>query len=127
MSTRPNMRILADENMSRSTILALRAAGYDVVAVKEQHPGLADEDILHMAQSDHRLIISHDKDFGELAVRCGLPASSGIILFRVSRGTPHDDAARIVAILGSREDWPRHFSVVDDEKIRMRPIPAKGR
>ncbi len=64
MSTRSNVGILADENISRSAIRALRVAGYDVVAVTEQRPGLADEDVLLMAQSDHRLIITHDKDFG---------------------------------------------------------------
>lgn len=65
MSTRAKVHILADENMGRSTIMELRAAGYDVVSVKEQHAGMADEDILHPAQSDHREIITHDKDFGD--------------------------------------------------------------
>ncbi len=59
-------------------------------------------------------------------MRRGLAASSGIILFRLSQGTPYNDTARIVAILGSRKDWSGHFSVVDDEKIRMRPLPSRA-
>ena len=50
-------------------------------------------------------------------------ARSGIVLFRLRRGRPQDDAQRIVAILTSRDDWSGHFSVVDDDKIRMRVLP----
>lgn len=126
MSTRASLRILADENIGGRVVKALRSAGYDVVSVKEQFPGIRDTDVLRIAHEEQRLIITQDKDFGELAVRLSLSASSGILLIRIGRGRPHDDAERIVAVVRSRADWSGHFSVVDDERIRMRPLPRKN-
>ncbi|PSR21776.1 MAG: hypothetical protein C7B45_09315 [Sulfobacillus acidophilus] len=126
MSIRTSLRILADENIGARVVEALRSAGYDVVSVKEQFPGIRDTDVLRIAHEEQRLIITQDKDFGELAVRLGLPASSGVLLIRIDRGLPHDDAERIVAVVRSRADWSGHFSVVDDERIRMRPLPRKS-
>ncbi len=117
------MRILADENIGRGVIRALRAVGYDVLSVLESKPGLSDTEVLSMAQAQERVVITQDKDFGELAVRGGLPARSGIVLLRLRQGRPQDDAQRILAILTSRDDWSGHFSVVDDDKIRMRVLP----
>lgn len=118
------MRLLADENIGRGLIVALRLAGYDVLSIKEQMPGTSDADVLETAQSQERVVITQDKDFGELAVRYGLPAGCGIILFRMGRSYSGEDPRRIVEILKSRHDWPGHFTVVDDDKIRMRVLPS---
>ncbi len=126
MSTRASLRILADENIGGRVVGALRSAGYDVISVKEQFSGIRDTDVLRIAHEEQRLIITQDRDFGELAVRLGLPASSGVLLIRIDRGLPHDDAERIVTVVRSRADWSGHFSVVDDERIRMRPLPRKN-
>ena len=126
MSTRASLRILADENIGGRVVGALRSAGYDVISVKEQFPGIRDTDVLRIAHEEQRLIITQDRDFGELAVRLGLPASSGVLLIRIDRGLPHDDAERIVTVVRSRADWSGHFSVVDDERTRMRPLPRKN-
>ncbi len=126
MSTRSSLRILADENISGRVVEALRSVGYDVVSIKQLFPGIRDTDVLRIAHEEQRRIMTQDKDFGELAVRLGLPASSGVLLIRVGRGLPHDDAERIVAVVRSRTDWSGHFSVVDDERIRMRPLPRQN-
>ena len=97
-----------------------------MVSVTEQFPGIRDTDVLRIAHEEQRLIITQDKDFGELAVRFGLPASSDVLLIRIGRGLPHDDAERTVAVVRSRADWSGHFSVVDDERIRMQPLPRKN-
>lgn len=115
------MRLLADENFPRQVVEALRAAGEDVAWVRTDSPGASDPEVLTRAVSEQRLLLTFDKDFGELAVRHGLPASCGIVLFRVSLRNPTAAAVRIVATLRSRSDWAGHFSVVDDTRIRMRP------
>lgn len=51
--------------------------------VRTEAPGSDDREILAKAQLENRIIITFDKDFGELAYRCNLPSSSGIILFRI--------------------------------------------
>jgi len=55
----------------------------------------------------------------------GAPATAGIILFRLSGGDPSADNWRVLSVLQSRTDWPGHFSVVTDDRIRMRPLPAR--
>ena len=118
------MRIIANENISGSVIRHLRETGHDVLSVKDTIRGANDTDVLSQAQAEQRLVITHDKDFGELAFRFGLPAECGIVLFRLSGGNPDVDYQRIIEVLESRSDWAGHFCVVDDEKIRVRSLPG---
>lgn len=118
------MRIIANENITASVIGQLRARGHDVLSVKETLRGASDPDVLARAQADQRLVITHDKDFGELAFRSGLPANCGIVLFRLSGNDPDVDNRRVIEVLESRADWAGHFAVVDDQRIRMRPLPG---
>ena len=95
------MRWIANENVSRTVISALRDRRHDVLSVKESLRGACDSDILARAQAEQRTVVTHDKDFGELAFRCGLPASSGIVLFRLSGSDPEADNLRILEVLES--------------------------
>lgn len=117
------MRIVANENVARTVIEELRRRGHDVLSVKESLRSERDPVILARAQAEQRLVVTHDKDFGELAFRFGLPATSGVILFRLSGHDPDTDNARILEVLEGRSDWDGHFSVVTDERIRMRRLP----
>ena len=81
-----------------------------------------DEDVLRRAQMEERLLVTFDKDFGELAFRVGLPAASGVVLFRISAPSSAHVARVAVSVLGGRDDWAGHFSVVDDRRIRMTPL-----
>ena len=77
------MRLLANENFPGAAVAALRNAGHDVLWVRTESPGATDRAVLHAAQSQERILLTFDKDFGELAFRSNLPAQSGIILFRL--------------------------------------------
>jgi predicted nuclease of predicted toxin-antitoxin system len=118
------MRFLANENFPGLAVGALRDRGWDVVWVRTDFPGITDHEVLSRAQADNRILLTFDKDFGELAYRCGLPAASGIILFRISLRSPSAVAQIIVAALTSRSDWQGHFSVVEANRIRMTPLPG---
>jgi predicted nuclease of predicted toxin-antitoxin system len=118
------MRFLANENVTRTVVLALRQDGHDVLSVKESMRSERDDAILSRAQSEERVVVTHDKDFGELAFRSRLPASCGIILFRLSGWGRDADNERILLALRSRADWAGHFSVVTDSRVRMRPLPG---
>jgi predicted nuclease of predicted toxin-antitoxin system len=118
------MKLLANENCPRLIVDALTAAGHDVLWVRTAAPGLADPDVLARAVAEARVLVTFDKDFGELAFRAGLPATCGVILLRISLADPAAAAALVVATLASRTDWPGHFSVVSDRRIRMRLLPG---
>ena len=117
------LRILANENFPGPVIRALRQRGHDVASVKEIMRGSGDRAVLERAQAEQRLVVTFDKDFGELAFRFGLPAACGVVMFRLAGATPEIDNARVLAVLESRSDWTGHFAVVTDDRIRIRPLP----
>ncbi len=114
------MLFLANENVAKTIVEGLRKNGHDVLSAKESMRGQPDDIILSRAQAEKRIVLTHDKDFGELAIRLGLPAESGVILIRLS-GTDKDTACqRTIEAIESRSDWQGKFSVVTGNRIRMR-------
>jgi hypothetical protein len=120
------MRLLLNENLPGSLARRLREEGHDVVAVKETMRGADDLSVLARALAEARLLLTQDKDFGELVVRHGLPAECGILLFRLTGAGPEADTKRMLDVVGSRNDWSGHFSVATDDRVRMRPLEAAG-
>jgi predicted nuclease of predicted toxin-antitoxin system len=119
------MRILANENFPGGAVSALRERGHDVAWVRSDAPGSSDVEVLERAQAEGRILVTFDKDFGELAFRSGLPASSGVVLFRISVPSPSHVARVAVAALESRTDWAGNFAVVEDNRIRITPLPGQ--
>ena len=119
------MRLCANENMGADTVARLRLAGHDVLWIRETAPGIPDVAVLARAQGEGRLLLTFDKDFGELVFHRGATASCGIILFRITQPSATQVAEKICAIIASRTDWEGHYSVVDDTTIRMRKLPSK--
>ena len=117
------MRLCANENIPEDCVSRLRQSGHDVLWVREAAPGSPDSAVLTRALAEGRLLITFDKDFGELVFRRGAKASQGIVLFRISQPSAAAVAERVAAVLASRDDWPGHFSVVDDFTIRLRRLP----
>ena len=115
------MRLCANENIPEDCIIKLRLSGHEVLWVRETMPGSPDPDVLARALAEGRLLITCDKDFGELVFKRGEKASQGIVLFRISQPSSQVMAARIATVLAFRDDWTGHFSVVDDFAT-MRPL-----
>jgi predicted nuclease of predicted toxin-antitoxin system len=116
------MRFLADENIPGTAVAALEAIGHDVAWVRLASPGLADRDVLSWAVRDGRVLLTFDKDFGELARASSPPGECGVVLFRLPMPKAGDAARLILDVLKSRDDWAGHFSVVEPARIRMRPL-----
>lgn len=116
------VRILANENVPGEAVKALREKAHDVAWACEDAPGSSDILILARARGEERILITFDKDFGELALRFGLPASSGIILFRLRPAPPSHVAGMIAGVIDSRTDWAGHFPVIEEGRIRMTPL-----
>ena len=118
------LRFVANENISGTVIERLRAAGHDVLSVKETMRGQTDTAILARVQDEERVLITQDKGFGELAFRWGLPVSCGAILLRLGGDDSKRDNRRAIQAILSRADWVGHFSVVSDDRIRTRSLPS---
>jgi predicted nuclease of predicted toxin-antitoxin system len=116
------LRFLADENFPGAAVRALRGAGHDVSWVQEEMPGAPDLGVIARAAEESRIILTFDKDFGELAFKSAGIAPAGVVLFRVLAASPDELAARTVDLISSRTDWDGMFSVVDSRRLRMRPL-----
>jgi predicted nuclease of predicted toxin-antitoxin system len=88
------MRFLADENFPGDAVTALRTSGHDVLWIRTDAPGITDQDVLARSLKDARVLLTFDKDFGELAWRSGLPATCGIVLFRLPARSVRQVSAR---------------------------------
>lgn len=75
------LQFLADESCDFIVVRALREAGFDVTAIAELTPRAGDPIVLDMALNGQRIVLTEDKDFGQLVVAQRLP-SAGVILIR---------------------------------------------
>ena len=119
------MRFLADENFPRAAVAAVSQAGFEIVSVAQTAGGMRDADLLAWAAREGRIILTFDKDFGELARASG-SRSFGVILFRIPMPRSADVGRELVDRICPRGDWMGHFSVVEAGRIRMRPLGQTG-
>jgi predicted nuclease of predicted toxin-antitoxin system len=117
------MNFVADESCAMPVIKALREADHDVIAIAEVAQGAADDQVLERALKEKRILITEDRDFGELVYARGR-SSAGVMLVRFHSRARHAKAATVVEAisrLGSRlED---SFTVVEPGRVRINSRP----
>jgi predicted nuclease of predicted toxin-antitoxin system len=119
------MKFLADENVEQPIIDSSRSIGHDVAAVGEIAPGGRDEQVLQRANAESRILLTNDRDFGELVYRESR-LSAGILLLRFQAADGREKAARLADILPQIEKrLPGHFAVVTEERARLRPLRVR--
>lgn len=116
------MKFLADEGIDRSIVQGLRNLNHDVFYVVEQERSLEDEVLLAKAKEEGRIMITRDKDFGELSFRLN-KLHSGIILVRLE-GYNTMERGEIVCKLVHQHlnELQNSFTVIQPGLIRIRPI-----
>jgi len=116
------VRFAADECCDAVLVAGLRADGHDVWYVMEAARGADDRTVLQNAQAEQRILLTEDKDFGELVVRLGLP-TYGVLLLRMNPTDSQAKLARLREVLQKHASrLPGSFVVVDDSKTRFRPL-----
>ncbi len=114
------MKFLVDECTGRRLALLLKEAGYDVIFVGDWKSGATDEEVLRKAEEEGRILITDDKDFGELIFRLGKP-SNGVILIRTSTTNP-EKRFELLEILLNTIDVRDRFIVLKDNVVKIRKI-----
>src|SRR6476620_12717649 len=104
-------RFLADENMPADAVRAAQTAGIDLVWVHDLMPGAKDDAVLSTAVSEGRVLVTFDKDFGEMVFNLGRSASPGIVLVRPRLRSPAVIATFTVAVLNQPIVWEGNFCV----------------
>ena len=116
------MTFMADENFPRQAVVALRESGFQIAWISEESAGASDDEVLRLCSTKKQILLTFDKDFGELAFHRRLPAECGIVLFRVRSQNPEEVAAIALAALRSGREWEGNFSVITALGIRVRPL-----
>jgi predicted nuclease of predicted toxin-antitoxin system len=122
------VRFLADESCDYRVVKALRASGHDVVAVVEESPGAPDPEVFARSRREHRVLVTEDKHFGQLAVAAELGQQGGLLLVRCSeefRANLPQTITALVATLGER--LLGSLAVWTPMRIRLRQIPGGGK
>ena len=118
------LAFLADENVEMDVIDRLKSLGHTAVHVSELSRGRPDAAVLQAASQAGQILITNDRDFGELVFRKH-HSSVGVILVRLPGRTP-GTKARLVAHAVQRygEDLLGAFVVIGPRTIRLRRVPG---
>lgn len=116
------MKFLLDECCSAQLVKKLRKSGHDILFVTEKFPGATDRQVLQTAYSENRILITEDKDFGELIFRLKKQVV-GIILLRFTTEEREQMWPNLRELLALKQsELKGKFVVVDAEKYRIRSL-----
>ena len=116
------MKLVADENIEVWLVEALRSHGHEIHYIYETNRGAGDETVLEIANQKDSLLLTSDKDFGELVYRLG-QASKGVILLRIfgmEKGEKTDLVIRALEKYG--EEMPGTFTAITSKIVRIRKL-----
>lgn len=117
------MQLLADENTDFAVVRGLRAAGHDVVAIAELSPRADDRDVIDRCHREGRILITEDKDFGQLVYASGAQAS-GVILLRFPSGRRSEMVDAVVDLIDAQADkLVGSFVVLQPGRARITKLP----
>ncbi|MBC8183333.1 DUF5615 family PIN-like protein [candidate division KSB1 bacterium] len=116
------MKFLADENVEKPIVDWLRNNGFDVLYVSEFAKSSPDDELLEKANQEYRILLTNDKDFGEL-VFLQRKSSSGVILMRFTNDDSSNKVKHISHLVTNyRDKLEGNFTVISETKVRFRNI-----
>jgi predicted nuclease of predicted toxin-antitoxin system len=115
------VRLLLDENLPPLVGDALKAAGHDVLMASSACPGAPDEDVIALAVAEGRVLVTQDKDFGQLAFQRG-QRPRGLVRVALPRQRPAEKAATLVQALAN-EDADGVVLTVGPARVRRSALP----
>lgn len=116
------MNLLADEGVDGPVVERLRQDGHTVLYVAEMEPGISDQEILRKANEHLSLLVTADKDFGEMVFRQNRLSAGGVVLIRLAGLSAERKAEVVSQVLRDRgTELPQTFSVISPGRVRIRP------
>jgi predicted nuclease of predicted toxin-antitoxin system len=114
------LKFVADESVDYQIVSLLRQGGHEVLYIAESQAGASDDSVLAQANLGKAVLLTSDKDFGDLVFRQRL-ISSGVVLLRIA-GLSQERKAEIVvdAIRKHGPEMPEGFTVLTPTTIRIR-------
>jgi predicted nuclease of predicted toxin-antitoxin system len=115
--------LLVNENFPAPSLKALRAFGFDVIAVSEVMPGATDRAVLEYARTLNRWLITFDRDYGELVFMRELLPPPAIIFIRQEPIPPDAPATWVANLLSDSSLESGYFVTLGSKTIRRRLMP----
>ena len=117
------MTFLADESVDYPIVKSLRDSNFTVDYITEIKPGISDDQVIELASQKGRILITADKDFGELTYRRNM-ISEGIVFYRLSGMNNNEKAALVVSVIKSHiSDLKGSFTVITRDHTRIKMLP----
>lgn len=115
------MKFLANENYPVPSVKILREAGIAVKSIMEEAAGISDEHVIRIAQQGKLIILTFDKDYGELNFRHGINNPPAVVFFRY-KGLSPEFAGNLLkmSILDNEIELDDAFTVIEENNIRQR-------
>lgn len=116
------MNFIADENIDDDIVLELRQRGYEIISISENFPGISDEQVLEITNKHHGILITGDKDFGDLVFLMG-KSVRGVVLIRLF-GIPQFEKVKTIVDTFKQyaNQFEDSFTVIQKNKIRIKNI-----
>ena len=116
------MRFLADESCDFAVVRSLRAASHDVTTIAESSAGIEDQAVIDQSIREARILLTEDKDFGDLAFRQAMSVP-GIVLLRIESSRRLRKGPRLMAAIERFGDTLfGRYTVIEDIRFRSRPL-----
>jgi predicted nuclease of predicted toxin-antitoxin system len=115
------MNFLANENLPFSSIDFIRKEGHLVISIAEISPGIFDKEVLDKASKENLIILTFDRDYGELIFKYNLNNPPSVVYFRY-KGTDPSFVGKLICNLIRNENLllKNRFTVIEENDVRQR-------
>lgn len=115
------MKLLANENFPSKSIQYLKDRGFDIRSIGTDSPSVKDNEVMGMAMNEDRLILTFDRDYGELIFKHNYKPTRGVIYLRLDKYRPEEFGKMIEELLAKNQyDFDNALTVISGNGIRQR-------
>ena len=114
--------VVVDESVDFRFVEALPKFKLLTHSILVDSPGISDLEVLSIANKQNSLLLTEDKDFGELVIRLGKD-HSGIVLIRIGKRLEQNEIDRVCGLISKHYDeMVNNISVITDDRLRIRKL-----
>lgn len=118
------MTFLANENFPFPSVQLLEQEGYEIFYIAREIPGIPDEEVIRKAKERNAIILTFDKDYGEIIFRHQVSNPPAVIFFRDKGNNPTMAGLMLIGLLKREEfEWEGRFTVIEETGIRQKIYP----
>ncbi len=116
------MKFLANENFPLPSIAFLRSSGFEVISIADNYSGSSDEQVLNLAIENDLIVLTFDRDYGELLFKYRMMSVRGVVYFRDKGKYPAQAGETLVDYMNQGLELNNFFTVFDSGGARQRKL-----